>query len=240
MATRSRKSCALRDFLAFEWPDDDSDANDFQNQPRPPIAKRQRFQQLSTADIQELSAVKQPKNTEYSTKWALKNFNEWKTERNSSFPDNPVPESLLEEADAEQLNKWLSYYVAETRNTNGECYPPATLYQLLCGLLRHMRLANPATPNFLDKKDSRFRGLQTVVDNTFKKLRAEGIGCNSKHTETLSKEEENKLWDSGVLGTSTPQALLRAVFYLNGKKLLPTWARAQESPALTVAALPQP
>jgi len=80
-----------------------------------------------------------------------------------------------------------------------------------------MRLANPATPNFLDKKDSRFRGLQTVVDNTFKKLRAEGIGCNSKHTETLSKEDENILWDSGVLGTSTPQALLRAVFYLNGK-----------------------
>ena len=90
MATRSRKSCALRDFLGFEWPDDDSDANDFQNQPRPPIAKQQRFQQLSTADIQELSAVKQPKNTEYSTKWALKNVNEWKTERNLSFLDNPV------------------------------------------------------------------------------------------------------------------------------------------------------
>ena len=76
--------------LGFEWPDDNSDANNFQNQPRPPIAKRQHFQQLSTADIQELSAVKQPKNTEYSTKWALKNFNKWKTERNSSFPDNPV------------------------------------------------------------------------------------------------------------------------------------------------------
>jgi len=26
MATRSRKSCVLRDFLGFEWPDDDSDA----------------------------------------------------------------------------------------------------------------------------------------------------------------------------------------------------------------------
>jgi len=82
-----------------------------------------------------------------------------------------------------------------------------------------MRLANPAIPDFLDKKDSRFRGLQTVFDNTFKKLCAEGVGCNSKHTETLSKEEENKLWDSGVLGTSTPQALLRAVFYLNRNKL---------------------
>ena len=90
MATCSRKSCALRDFLGFEWPDDDSDANDFQNQPCPPIAKQQRFQQLSTADIQELSAVKQPKNTEYSMKWALKNVNEWKTERNLSFLDNPV------------------------------------------------------------------------------------------------------------------------------------------------------
>jgi len=88
----------------------------------------------------------------------------------------PVPESLLEEADAEQLNKWLSYYVAEARNTKGECYPPATLYQLLCGLLRHMRLANLATPDFLDKKDSCIRGLQTVFDNTFKKLRVEGVG----------------------------------------------------------------
>ena len=26
MATRSRKSCVLHDFLGFEWPDDDSDA----------------------------------------------------------------------------------------------------------------------------------------------------------------------------------------------------------------------
>ena len=82
-----------------------------------------------------------------------------------------------------------------------------------------MRLANPVTRTRLSGQESRFRGLQTVVDNTFKKLRAEGVGCNSEHTETLSKEEENKLWDSGVLGTSTPQAQLqlRAVFYLNGK-----------------------
>ena len=75
------------------------------------------------------------------------NFNEWKTERNSSFPDSPVPESLLEEADAEQLNKWLSYYVAETRNTKGECYPPATLYQLLSMLTQVQQL------NILDGLD---------------------------------------------------------------------------------------
>ena len=69
---------------------------------------------------------------------------------------------------------------------------PCTSY---CVDFCHTRLANPVSPDFLDKKDSRFRGLQTVVDNTFKKLRAEGVGCNSEHTETLSKEEEN----SGIL-----------------------------------------
>ncbi len=55
------------------------------------------------------------------------------------------------------------------------------------------------------------------MDNSFKQLHAEGIGCNSKYTEILNKDEENKLWESGVLGTSTTHALLRAVFFLNGK-----------------------
>ena len=53
---------------------------------------------------------------------------------------------------------------------------------------------------------------------TFKALRKEGVGSKSKHTEIVTKEEENKLWESGVLGlATTPKALLRAVFYYNGK-----------------------
>ena len=44
-----------------------------------------------------------------------------------------------------------------------------------------------------------------------------GIGAESRQTETFSKDEEEKLWNSGVLGSNNPKPLLRAVFYLNGR-----------------------
>ncbi len=210
----NRGQLRMKDLLGFKWPDSDDDS---ENEPRPPKAKKQRFQTVSTGDMEELSTLKAPKSTEYSTKWAMKNFQEWKKERNATNPDEPVPEKLLEEACPELLNKWLSFYVAETRNTKGQPYPPTTLYQLLCGVLRYMRSINHHAPDFLNKQDSRFKNLQIVIDNTFKRLRTEGVGCSSKHTEIITKEEENTLWESGVLGISTPNALLRAVFFLNGK-----------------------
>ncbi len=56
------------------------------------------------------------------------------------------------------------------------------------------------------------------MDKTFKQLRADGVGCNSKHTENLNKEEENTLWESGALGSSTPKLCYELFFYLlNGK-----------------------
>jgi hypothetical protein len=55
------------------------------------------------------------------------------------------------------------------------------------------------------------------MDTYFRKLRQDGIGVEIKHTGVISKEEESLLWERGILGTSTPLALLRSVFYYNGK-----------------------
>ena len=38
-----------------------------------------------------------------------------------------------------------------------------------------------------------------------------------KNAELISKADENKLWRSGVLGTSTPRSLFNTVFFYNGK-----------------------
>ena len=84
--------------------------------------------------------------------------------------------------DANILNTHLSRFVVETRKSNGEAYPPATLHQLLCGVLRHMRDCNPGCPNFLDKKDSRFKQLHGTLDSYFHDLHCEGIGRQVKHT----------------------------------------------------------
>ena len=152
-----------------------------------------------------------------STKWALNNLEAWMKARNTSYPDDPVPEDILLSSDPELLNLHLSRFVIETRKANGEMYPPSTLHQLLCGILRFMREHNPECPNFLDKSDNRFRRLQGTLDSYFHKLHSEGIGRHVKHAETISTAEENQLWESGVLNTTTPKRLQNAVFYAIGK-----------------------
>ena len=155
-----------------------------------------------------------PKKT---TKWALRNFEDWREVRNRQFPNDKVPMDLLTSDNPTLLSKWLSRFVAETRNAKGDPYTPSTLNQLLASLLRHMRTANPNTPNFMDKKNTHFQGLHGTLDNVFRKLHENGIGRKVKHAEIITKDEENQLWESGELGTKTPRSLQNAVFYYNGK-----------------------
>ena len=63
-----------------------------------------------------------------------------------------------------------------------------------------------------------FRKLQGTMDTHFRKLRQAGVWAEVKHSGTISHEED-LFWELGILGTSTPLALLRSVFYYNGKVL---------------------
>ena len=78
-----------------------------------------------------------PVNTDKNTRWAVSNFEAWKEARNQKHLDDPIPEDLLMSNDPVILNLHLSRFVLETRKSNGEYYPPKTLHQLLCGILRH-------------------------------------------------------------------------------------------------------
>lgn len=59
--------------------------------------------------------------------------------------------------------------------------------------------------------------MHTIIDNYFHELHAEGVGAEVKHTSIISNEEEDRLWEEGILGVNTPEALLHALFYLSGQ-----------------------
>ena len=67
-------------------------------------------------------------------------------------------------------------------------------------------------PNFLDVADLRFQLFHAALDNIFCELRSDGVGSQSKEAEIFTKAEEAHLWETGVLSTSNPKGLLRAVF----------------------------
>ena len=185
------------------------------------LKKKSRFAATTEDNLLAMAKPQLPKNTVSSCKWAMCNFREWFADYNRRNPDNLCPDVLLTASCSKViLSKWLCVFVNETRSKSGDAYSPKSIYALLTGILRHMRLENSDYPNFLDKDDPAFSTFLITLDNLFKALRADGIGTKSLHTEGISNEEENRLWTSCVMNTNTPKGLLRAVFFLQREMFL--------------------
>ena len=67
------------------------------------------------------------------------------------------------------------------------------------------------------QNDPAFQTLHHTMDSVYRKLQESGVGAQKQQAETFTIEEENTLWESGVLGLENPKNLLHAVFYGNGK-----------------------
>ena len=114
----------------------------------------------------------------------------------------------------DELAHWLTLFILEARKKTGEVYPPNTLHHIVCGLMRHVRQSgNPQVDFFCD---SQFSGFRASLDAEMKRLQAEGVGSKRKQAETLTEEEENILWDKGLLGDKNPQTLLDTIIFYNG------------------------
>ena len=92
-----------------------------------------------------------------------------------------------------------------------------------------MRGKNPETPDFLTKKDWRFRELNGCIESTYINLRKQGIGTEVKHTPIITMEEENQLWERGVSGTETPTKLQRSVFFMLARFFVFVGVRSSET-----------
>ena len=112
-----------------------------------------------------------------------------------------------------ELDYWLSKFVLEVRKANGDCYPPETLHNMCSGLLRYIRQDRPEINIF---KSPTFSGFQRALDGEMKRLRSTGLGVRKKQAEPITIDEENILWDKGILGCSTPQVLLDTMLFLCG------------------------
>ena len=179
---------------------------------------KQRFAKVTEEDFSKLTEKHVAENTERNTKWAVRNFEEWRVAYNATtLSGRNCPEDLLQKADPKELNKWLARYIAETRREDGSQYPPKSLYSLLRGLLWHIRADSTCeAPNFLLKNDTRFKDLHNAMDNVYRHLNCKGIGLTTKKTPILTDADINALWQKGIIGKHAPTPLLRAVFFMLG------------------------
>ncbi len=181
-----------------------------------PVPMSERFANPVTGtDLEMAEKGVVPQNTSKNNEWALRNFTEWMISRSAKSPDDPVPKDLLSTSDDRLLCKWLSCFVMETRQSSGKSYPLKSLYYLLCGLLRVAR-EKGSTLNFLNKSDLRFKNLHLTLDSVCSKLHATGVGAVKKSAEVISFDDEEMLWQKGILGFDNPSALFNTVFFYVG------------------------
>ena len=92
-------------------------------------------------------------------------------------------------------------------------YPSASLVSILAGLQRHINTCSfNKNINFL--KDSKFVSIRRSLDAAMKISAQCGKGLQRKSSETLSKQDEQRLWDI-VLGSDTAEKMLdRAAYFV--------------------------
>ena len=70
------------------------------------------------------------------------------------------------------------------------------------------------TIDFFANKD--FTSFKSSLDAEMKRLQSQGLGSKKRQAEELTCEDEEKLWETGLLGDRTPHTLLDTMVFCNG------------------------
>ena len=64
-------------------------------------------------------------------------------------------------------------------------------------------------------KDHEYGNFRKTLDSEMKRIRRTGKGSSKKKAEPLTNHDEEKLWESGLLGDHSPNALLNTMHFLH-------------------------
>ena len=184
-----------------------------------PPQKRQRFAAPATReDVARATKAAIPIKTQKDTDWCVSIWNQWCDERPSNSTSDGFSVKLESDSSTlasavSVLPQWLPLFTLEARKQNGDPYPPETLYHIICGIFRFVRLNGSPQVDFFHDKE--FAECRSVLDSEMKRLKSQGVGSKKRKAEPLTVEDEEFLWEKGILGDHSPQALLNAVFFQN-------------------------
>ena len=165
-------------------------------------------------EVEKRRESRTPANTKVNTSWAVRCWEEWAVERNVKVRKNSSKEKYYEvnpdikKVANEQLDYWLGKFVLEIgkKKKPGGVYLPNTLYQMCCGLQRFLR--DNGRPGLDVFEDPKFKHFQDCLDAEMKRLTNIGVGSTVKQAEPLREDQEQKLWNLGLLGEDSPSVLL--------------------------------
>ena len=112
----------------------------------------------------------------------------------------------------------ISLFWLEVKQKNGNSYTHKSILPILTNLQTYAHTQDLKKFPFMNQKGIRFKRIHNVVDISCQ-LHKDGIGVSKVQACPVTVAEEQQLWESGVIGTSTPTSLLNAVFCYCGLHL---------------------
>ena len=91
---------------------------------------------------------------------------------------------------------------------DGTPYTPWSITQTFAGLQRHISETKSAAIRLVDPRNPVFKPLHKLLDRLYHDLHAQGIEATRRQSASISRCDEDKLWETRVMGTDSPQALL--------------------------------
>ncbi|XP_023930382.1 uncharacterized protein LOC106174167 [Lingula anatina] len=93
-----------------------------------------------------------------------------------------------------------------------------SLTSVAAGLQRFMRnVCNRRDVWLLKKDDPHFKSLREALEARRKTLFRQGIGTNPSRADPVGVDDEQQLWETGVISTETSSGLSYAVYFYNEK-----------------------
>ena len=161
-----------------------------------------RFASSDESAIEHFKDASTSIRTKKSTEVWVRVFSSWAEAREKN-PD------LLSYTSPDELNRILEQFYAEIRKKNGDQYEPACLRVMMAALDRHLQSGGRS---FSICRDKEFRSSRSVLEGIARQLRQSGKGNLPNRARSLTNDEIDQLWNSGVLGTHNPRALINTVF----------------------------
>ena len=172
---------------------------------------KERFPLVPAEQIESYKQVAVLQNTQKTNQWAVRCFQQLLRQRNE-WSEEKCPEDILLIGNYDELCRWLCVCFNEMRKVSGEEYTPRSITLFIGGLLRYITSEKGERARLCDPENPSFKLLHRVLDNRFRELHRIGVGTKRKQAEVVSYDEEDQLWETGVLCSDTPVGLLRAVF----------------------------
>ena len=118
----------------------------------------------------------------------------------------------IEDIPAAELNEFISEFIISVRTKDGNEYEPTSLRSLMASFERHLKKKGYSASII---NDLVFEKTRKVLQSKQKQLKKQGKGNKPKASVALTTEELKILYEKGLLGMCSPEALLNTLWLNN-------------------------